>query len=238
MHRLDPRSKLLFASAYSILGVLFDTVVPLLVLLGSIIPLLAVGKILRKWLQTLKGLLFLLTLILIINTLVLSFSFAIAMILRVLVLMSAFSLFFLTVHPDDLALALVAMRVPYHFAFSLSLAFRFVPTLAREAQTIMDAQQSRGLELKEVNILHRVKNLVPIIIPLVVCSIRRAMLVAESLEARGFGASETRTSLKELHMTSWDWTFVVLVIVAFILGIVARVAGPALFPAMTYQIPL
>jgi energy-coupling factor transporter transmembrane protein EcfT len=48
-------------------------------------------------------------------------------------MMSAFSIFFLTVDPNDLALSLISMRLPYEFAFSFSLAFSFVPTIAMEA---------------------------------------------------------------------------------------------------------
>ena len=57
------------------------------------------------------------------------------------------------VHPDDLAQSLIQLRLPFEFAFAMAMATRFVPTLAIEAETIMDAQKSRGLELEEGSFL-------------------------------------------------------------------------------------
>ena len=74
---------------------------------------------------------------------------AAAMTLRFVVLVESFSVFFLTTSPDHLGLALEESRVPYEFAFAFTTAVRFVPVLAEEAQTIMDAQKARGLELGE-----------------------------------------------------------------------------------------
>ncbi|MHA1734495.1 MAG: energy-coupling factor transporter transmembrane component T family protein [Promethearchaeota archaeon] len=238
LHRLDPRTKMAITGVYFALAVMFVEVLPLLVLLVSLIPLMFLGKIAGKWIQTLRGLLVFVLFVLILNTVIQGFNFAAAMTLRILVLMTTFSVFFLTVHPDDLALAMVAMRVPYNFAFSMSLAFRFVPTLADEAQTIMDAQQSRGLELRSGNFVQRVRNLVPIIIPLVVCSIRRALQVAESLDSRAFGSATDRTSLKELHMSWVDWLVVGVYASFLAFGIYVRVVGAAVFPLVAFEIPL
>jgi energy-coupling factor transport system permease protein len=132
------------------------------------------------------------------------------MTIRLYVLISAFSLFFLTVHPDDLSQSLIQMKVPFSIAFALSLAIRFVPTLAQEAQNIREAQMVRGLELQKGNILRKVRNFIPIIIPLIILSIQRAMIVAESLESRGFGAQKKRTYLYPLKMKVKDYILIVL----------------------------
>jgi energy-coupling factor transport system permease protein len=125
--------------------------------------------------------------------------------------MACFSIFFLTVHPDDFSQALIQLHVPFDFAFILAMATRYVPTLAQEAQTIIDAQMSRGLELQKGNIVRQIRNYVPVLIPLIVSSIRRAFSVAESLESRAFGSTKKRTYLHVLRMAKKDW-LVVLVI--------------------------
>jgi energy-coupling factor transport system permease protein len=125
--------------------------------------------------------------------------------------MACFSIFFLTVHPDDFAQALIQLHVPFDFAFTLAMATRYVPTLAQEAQMIIDAQMSRGLELQKGNIVRQIRNYVPILIPLIVSSIRRALSIAESLESRAFGSTKKRTYLHVLRMAKKDW-LVVLVI--------------------------
>ena len=76
-----------------------------------------------------------------------------ALTLRFVVLVESFSVFFLTTSPDHLGLALEESRVPYEFAFAFTTAVRFVPVLAEEAQTIMDAQKARGLELEKGGLL-------------------------------------------------------------------------------------
>jgi energy-coupling factor transport system permease protein len=79
--------------------------------------------------------------------------------------MSAFSLFFMTTSPDDLGLALEKMGLPYMLSFTFTTAVRLVPTVALEAQTIVDAQRSRGLELDKGGLVNRVRKYIPILIP-------------------------------------------------------------------------
>ncbi|GAB4310329.1 MAG: energy-coupling factor transporter transmembrane component T [Promethearchaeota archaeon] len=238
VHSLDPRAKMALVAAFSLLALFFSGVVPLTLLFLGLVPLVFLADVQGRWLNSLRGLGFFLALILVINTLVMSLAFAVAMIARVLVLTTAFSLFFLTVHPDDLALALVSLRVPYNFAFSMSLAFRFVPTLADEAQKILDAQQSRGLELRSGNVFSRTRNLIPVMIPLVVGSIRRALQVAESLDSRAFGAAASRNSLYELKFRVADWLVLVASCVLLAFGLYVWVVDPPWAYLTHYTIPL
>ncbi|MEX2684334.1 MAG: energy-coupling factor transporter transmembrane protein EcfT [Candidatus Sigynarchaeota archaeon] len=217
VHRLDPRSKLVITITYSILALSFSTILPLAFFIATLLPILAGGKIVRRWLVSLKGLSFIIIFIIVLNTLLTTLDFAISMCLRIILLVSSFSVFFMTVHPDELALSLLAMKVPFSFTFTLSLATRFVPTLAAEAQNIIDAQRSRGLELEKGNLLVRVKNMVPILIPLIINSIKRAFSIAEALESKAFGAMKTRTNYYELKMRKWDYAVIVIMIL-FIVG--------------------
>lgn len=210
IHSLDPRSKLAFAIIITIISLLFNNIIPLLIIFLALVPCFIIGKIMMRWFIALKSLTFLAIFIIIIDTLFLNFTFGVAMTIRLYVLISAFSLFFLTVHPDDLSQSLIQMKVPFSIAFALSLAIRFVPTLAQEAQNIREAQMVRGLELQKGNILKKVRNFIPIIIPLIILSIQRAMIVAESLESRGFGAQKKRTYLYPLKMKVKDYIVIVL----------------------------
>jgi energy-coupling factor transport system permease protein len=69
----------------------------------------------------------------------------------------------------------------------------------------MDAQKSRGLELEKGNFLKRIRNFIPILIPLIVGAIRRSLELAEAMESRAFGAKKERTSLYLLRMRRSDW---------------------------------
>lgn len=226
IHKLDPRAKLILSICLAAVSLMFTDIVPMLLLICFLIPLIAAAKSLKRWAKSMKGLLPLLAFIIIFNTLLSTveypFSHSLGLSFRLVALMSSFSLFFLTVHPDELSQALIQMRVRFEFAFAMSMAMRYVPTLGQEAYAIMDAQRARGVELDKGNFLIRIKNIVPIIVPLIIVSIRRALSIAESMESRGFGASEKRTYLETLTFRKRDWGLVFLSLVALTLVIYLR----------------
>ncbi|MHA1576121.1 MAG: energy-coupling factor transporter transmembrane component T family protein [Candidatus Thorarchaeota archaeon] len=225
IHRLDPRAKLLLSIVLAIISLMFLEIFPLLIVIAVLIPMMAAAKSLRRWLRSMKGLSILLIFILIFNTLLSTFpnplNYSIALVLRLVALMTSFSIFFLTVPPDELSQALIQMRVRFEFAFAMSMAMRYVPTLGQEAFAIMDTQKARGVELDKGNILARIRNIVPIIVPLIIVSIRRALSIAESMESRGFGASKNRTYMEQLSFRKRDWavcffSLAVLIVVIYI----------------------
>jgi len=57
----------------------------------------------------------------------------------------------------------------------------------------MDAQKARGLEMEKGNFLKRIRNYVPVLIPLIVSAIRRSLELAEAMESRAWGATKKRT---------------------------------------------
>jgi energy-coupling factor transport system permease protein len=237
IHSLDPRTKLYFGIVFTILSLLFNDIIPLIILFLSLIPFFFIGRISTQWFTTIKSLTFLAIFIIVIDTIFISLNLGVAMTIRLYVLISAFSLFFLTVHPDDLSQSLIQMKVPFSVAFALSLAVRFVPTLAQEAQNIREAQMVRGLELQKGNIIRKVKNFIPIIIPLIILSIQRAMIVAESLESRGFGAKKQRTYLYPLRMKIRDYTIIALLTILLV-GIIVVLVSSGLPTWMQFTIPL
>ncbi len=219
IHRLDPRTKLLLTILVSILAMVFTQIIPMIFLLGVTSLLVFIAKSGREWIMSIRGLSGLLVFILILNYIVRSLNFAMVMGLRLIVLSSIFSVFFLTVHPDDLAQSLIQLHIPFDFAFAMAMATRYVPTLAIEAQTIMDSQKSRGLELEKGSLIERVKNFVPILIPLIVGSVRRALSIAESIESRAFGSTTKRTSYYQLRMQKKDYVICLTALLLTILAI-------------------
>jgi energy-coupling factor transport system permease protein len=147
---------------------------------------------------------------------------AAALTLRFVVLVESFSVFFLTTSPDHLGLALEQTHVPYEFVFAFTTAVRFVPVLAEEAQTIMDAQKARGLELERGNFLKRIRNYIPILIPLIVSAIRRSLELAEAMESRAWGATKKRTNLYVLKIHKGDVALVGLTILLLVATVYVR----------------
>ncbi len=183
------------------------------------VPLLVAGRVTRRWALSVRAGLILSILIFVVNFLTSTVVFAIALTLRFLVLLTSFSMFFMTTSPDDLGLAIDKIRFvrwlskrwlgfPNALSFTFTTAVRLVPTLAADAQTVVDAQRSRGLELDRGNLLKRIRNYVPILIPLLLIAIRRSLELAEALESRGFPGKEGRTSLFELEFRMTDYIVV------------------------------
>lgn len=225
IHRLDPRTKFLVSCMIFTLALLFTELFSIIILFISQLPIIFSARIYREWSRSLRGSLTLVVIILLTNLIVGYVSnnfqltsqlltYSISMAFRFVVLMSSFSLFFLTTSPDDLSLALEQSHIPYEFCFAFTTAIRFVPVLAIEAQTIMDAQRSRGLELDKGNFLKRIRNYIPILIPLIVGAIRRSLELAEAMESRAFGAKKKRTNLYRLQLKRSDYiTFLISFII-------------------------
>jgi len=238
LHNLDPRAKLVFSIIYTISALLYTEIVPLIFIFLSLIPLILLGKLFKQWIKSIRGLSFLILFIIILNTLFISLSFAVAMVLRIYIMVSAFSIFFLTVDPNDLALSLISMRFPYEFAFSFSLVFRFVPTIAIEAQNILDAQQSRGYEMQKKGLISQVKNLFPLLIPLIICSIKRAFNVAEALESRAFGSKKERSYYYSIKYTLRDWIFTFYLLLFLALLIFIRIQFNLMPEFLMWSLPV
>ena len=243
IHEIDPRVKFLLTIVIFISAILFTQLVPLLLIFMIQIPLVIIAKIQRAWIQSLRGGLFLSFIIFTTNLISIYFisgrtlttenlEYALSITFRFLVLITSFSLFFLTTSPDKLSLALDKARIPFEFNFAFITAIRFVPVLADEAQSIIDAQRSRGLELDKGGFFNRIKKYIPILLPLIINSIRRSLELAEAMESRAFGATNERTNLYELNMTSKDYLALTLIIIALISLIYIRFVLPPIRPLL------
>jgi energy-coupling factor transport system permease protein len=228
IHNLDPRIKFVYVIAIFIVAIIFSQILPLAILFLMQIPFVLLAHVQKQWLRSLRGAAFLATFIFLVNVATVYFTSgytitpeavenAVSLTLRFVVLVESFSVFFLTTSPDHLGLALEESKVPYEFAFAFTTAVRFVPVLAEEAQTIMDAQKARGLELEKGNLLKRIRNYVPVLIPLIVSAIRRSLELAEAMESRAWGATKKRSNLYALKLHSGD--FGLLAITAGILAV-------------------
>ena len=243
LHNLDPRVKFFMTLVIFTTAILFMNLIPLLVILLVQVPIVLIGKIEREWAKTLKGGIFLAVIIFATNLISFYFfrgrhltsdmvEFALSLTLRFIALMTSFSIFFLSTSPDKLSLALDKAGIPYEFNFAFITAIRFVPVLADEAQSIIDAQRSRGLELEKGNLLARIRKYIPILLPLIINSIRRSLELAEAMESRAFGAARRRTNLYTLKMNSGDYAVLAVSILALTSALYIRLCMPPLSPLL------
>ena len=97
------------------------------------------------------------------------------------------------------------IRLDIHsLAMMMTIALRFIPTLIEETEKIMSAQKARGADLESGGLLSRIKALIPILIPLLISSFRRASELADAMECRCYHGGENRTRMKQLHLSVSD----------------------------------
>ncbi len=156
-----------------------------------------------------------------------SIRFASFMALRLVLLVFGTSLLTLTTNPveltdgiESLLKPLRIIRFPVHeLALVMSIALRFIPTLMEETQRIINAQKARGADFDSKNLFKKAKALLPVLVPLLVSSFRRAEELGDAMDARCYSASTVRTKYKKAKLTYRDF-IAVLCCVAFFVGAV------------------
>lgn len=122
---------------------------------------------------------------------------------------------------ESLLKPLKAIKVPVaELALMLSIALRFVPLLMGETDKIMKAQKSRGMSLSTGSLMKRAKAVIPLLVPLFVGALQRALDLANAMEVRGFESAEGRTRYRELSYGRDD-TLAFVAIAVFAIGFLA-----------------
>ena len=89
------------------------------------------------------------------------------------------------------------IKIPVHkFAMAISLALRFIPTLIEEANRIMKAQASRGVDFTHGKFKDKIKAVIALIIPLFISAFTTSGELADAMEARGYDPDAKRTKYK------------------------------------------
>jgi energy-coupling factor transport system permease protein len=147
-----------------------------------------------------------------------SLHLAVSVTLRIGLLASTFSLFFSTTTPGELRLALEWMKIPYRYAFSLSLAFQSLSLMNQEWRTIWESQQSRGAWKPPTGwrgLVGSFRDLISLSVPAIVMTTRRAWAMTEAAYGRGFD-SPKRQPYRALSMAVIDYA---LLIGALLIGL-------------------
>jgi energy-coupling factor transport system permease protein len=119
------------------------------------------------------------------------------------------------------------LRVPAHeLALVVTIAIRFVPTLALEAERLMKAQASRGGRIggNRWQFIERTRQMLPILVPLFTFALRRGEELIVAMEARAYTGGAGRTTYTVLQGKPVDW-FVPAAALAF-LAVMLRAPFP------------
>lgn len=149
---------------------------------------------------------------------------------RVFVIILASTSLTLTTKPTDLTNALEWILKPLEwmkiktsiFAMMISIALRSIPTLFNETNRILKAQASRGADFNESNLKEQIGQMVSLLVPMFVISIKKAEDLADAMEARGYIPGEKRTRLVKMTFKLSDYIVLGFITILFILLILGR----------------
>lgn len=253
VHRLDSRVKLLLTILFvigiffikSYFGFMLTTALLLVIIVLARLPMMSV-------LKSVRGILFIVLFTAILNLLLIKDGEVLAhweiftitkngvhttikMVLRLVLLISGASLLSLTTTPVQLAdgleslmSPLKAIKVPVRdIAMIMSIALRFIPTLFDETNKIISAQKARGASFDTGSLFSRAKAMLPVLIPLIVNSFRRADELAFAMDARCYNATDKRTKMNKAKIGFGDLIAALLICSYFVVIILERYYFPS-----------
>lgn len=254
VHRLDARIKLLLTLLFvigiffikSYFGFMLTAVVLIAIILVARLPMMSV-------LKSVRGIIFIVLFTAILNLLLIKdgevlahweiftitkkgLDTTIKMVLRLVLLISGASLLSLTTTPVQLADGLESIMAPLKLikvpvrdiAMIMSIALRFIPTLFDETNKIISAQKARGASFDTGGIFARAKALLPVLIPLIVNSFRRADELAFAMDARCYNATEKRTKMRKAKIGFGDIIALLIMCSYFVVILLERYYFPTI----------
>lgn len=245
MHKIDPRFKLIgmllmLVAIFLPSGWMGYAFLAVVLIIG-----LMVSKLKFKYIyKSFKPMLFMMIFLLVINTLMLKegrvvfeigsfkvYSQALLqtayIAIRLVLMITVTTILTATTKPLDMTLGIEDLLKPFtrfgvpahEIALMISIALRFIPTLIEEAQRIMKAQSSRGVDFDEGSFKEKVSGILSLIVPLFVSSFQRAEDLADAMEARGYAPGAQRTRYKQLIIQSRDYIFIGIVVLILVVVI-------------------
>ena len=100
----------------------------------------------------------------------------------------------------------------------VSIAITFVPQMVLNAKEIREAQRIRGHRFRGI------RDLLPLVMPLLANSLERAIQLAETMEARGFGSAATPFSRRQILLSQ---TAILAALLALLVGLFVVAYFPA-----------
>jgi energy-coupling factor transport system permease protein len=148
--------------------------------------------------------------------------FALCQILRIGGISAVFVIIPFSMDPRLYGVTFRGLGFPDKFAYSMELAFRYVPTIARDFGVTVDAQRARGYEIEGAGggIFKQIVRAAPLIVPVTMNSILTGEDVANAMDLRCFG-SGPRTWLYKLEYHWQDYALiafsVLLLVTSFVI---------------------
>ncbi|MGC9396022.1 MAG: energy-coupling factor transporter transmembrane component T family protein [Anaerolineae bacterium] len=131
-----------------------------------------------------------------------------------------------TVDPSLYGVTFRGLGLPDKFAYAMDLAFRFVPTLARDFTVTMDAQRARGYEVEKLSggVIAQIRKLAPLLVPVTINAIVGAEDIIDAMDLRAFGV-KPRTWVHKLAYVRADKVLIALGVLLFVASTILGFMG-------------
>lgn len=238
IHKLDSRFKLVLTLALIVVTFVAGNFLSLGLVSVATVFIMVFSKIpIKMYLKTLKSIWFFILLTAVLNIFFIrtgnvvleiwkitifddGLKKAVFIAVRIILLLIISSALTYTTTPTSLTDAIESLLKPltkigintHTFAMMMTIALRFIPTLIEETGKIMNAQKARGASMEDGSIIKRIKAVIPILIPLLASSIRRATELADAMECRCYNGGSGRTRLNVMKCSSIDYVALLLFI--------------------------
>jgi len=114
-----------------------------------------------------------------------------------------------TFNPNQYGVTFRQLGLPDKFAVSMDLAFRFVPTLARDFSATLDSQRARGYEVEKLEggLIAQIRKMAPLIVPVTINAIVGGEDIVNAMDLRCFGLRK-RTWFQKLVYQRRDYVLI------------------------------
>lgn len=228
IHRLDPRGKLVFTILFIIIVFWANNLITYGLLLFFTFWLIHMSKIsLAYFFAGMKSFIYLALFVVIIQIFFsdggttywhwgilrvtqMGLINAFYMFLRLLINLNISTILTLTTSPLLIADSIESLLKPLSYfgvpvqiiGLIISIALRFIPTIADAAQKIVNAQMARGVDFNASSLKKRIMSIIPILVPLLESNFKMADELSEAMESRGYIPLAKRT---HFHVMHWHW---------------------------------
>lgn len=145
------------------------------------------------------------------------------MIARVIAIFMVAGWVLMDLHIGDFVTAMQKMHLPKGFTMTLAVIFRYMPTIRIEFRNINNTMKMRDIEFNVKNIFkHPAKTIEYALVPLVLRSIKVADELSASAMTRGLDLERSRTSHRDVRLSSRDYLFAALVTLSLIASTVVN----------------
>lgn len=123
------------------------------------------------------------------------------------------------------------IKIPVtEISYIIAVAIRFVPNLFEEANKIISAQASRGLDYYNGRLITKIKVVGSLVVPMFSTAFNHADKLSDAMEARNFVPRAKRTKYRLYHCSASNWVLFAILICLLALFIYFVVKKVIIYP--------